>query len=173
MIKTLILESRFTTHQKTHIILSIGAPFIIIIFLLLRTNLNSIGYLILLIFILIYTTIVCLAFTKRGLLKQNSDLFRGLFFMNKLILKKKIILNNKTKVAILKFKKNQKMAWFSDAKPDMATEFNTYDITLLNNKHTQKEMLVSLSNEAICNTTIDYLEREFNLKHEIYSPDFS
>jgi hypothetical protein len=136
-------------------------------------DLNSKGYLILLIFILIYTAMVCLAFTKRGLLKQNSDLYRGLYFMNKLILKKKISLNDKSKVAILKFKRNQKLAWFSAAQPDMASEFNAFDITLLNNKHTQKEILVSLSNEAICKATIDYLESEFNLKHEIYSPDFS
>ena len=173
MPKNLILESRFTSHQKIHITLSIGAPFIIIIFFLLRMDLNSKGYLILLIFILIYTSMVCLAFTKRGLLKQNSDLYRGLFFMNKLILKKKINLSDKTKVAILKFKRNQKMAWFSAAQPDMALEFNAFDVTLLNNKHTQKEMLISLSNEAICKTTIEYLESEFNLKHEIYSPDFS
>ncbi|MBU2995314.1 hypothetical protein KO500_02670 [Cellulophaga baltica] len=170
--KKLVLESRFKTHQKIHLILTIGAPFIFIIFSLITMGLNAIGNFILLVFILMYVLLVCLAFTKRGLLSLNSELYRGLFFSDKLILKKKIDLNNKTDVAILKFKRSQKMAWFSVAKPDLASDFNAFDITLLNKKYTQKEMLVSLSNEAICKIAINFLEKEFGLQHEVYSPNF-
>ena len=172
MTSKIILESRFTTHQKIHIILYLGAPFIITIFSLARLDLNFIGYLFLLILILIYSVMVCIALTKRGLLKQGSDLYRGLFFIDKLILKKKIDLTNKPKVSILKFKKSQKLAWFSAARPDLAFDFNAFDINLLNDKHTQKEMLVSLSNNDIAKKTIDFLNTNFDLKYEIYSPNF-
>ena len=172
MSNRILLENRFTTHQKLHLILSIGAPFILIIFTLARTNLNYIGYLVLFIFILIYTLIVCLAFTKRGLLKKGSDLYRGLYFAEKLILKKKINLNDKPKISILKFKRSQKMAWFSVAKPDLASEFNAFDINLLNDKHTKKEMLISLTNNETAKKTIDFLSSNFDLQYEIYSPDF-
>lgn len=173
MSDSIILESRFTTHQKTHIILSIGAPFIIMIVLLLKMNLNQRGYIALFIFILIYSLMVCLAFTKRGILKEGSNLYRGLYFKNKRILKKKIGITDKSKISILKFKRSQKMAWFSVARPDLGSEFNAYDITLLNDKHTQKERLVSLSNNDIAEKTIEFLEAHFNLTYEIYSPDFS
>jgi len=173
MSNNIILESRFTTHQKTHLILSIGAPFILVIFLLIRLDLTYLGSLVLLLFIISYSAIICLAFTKTGLLKKRDKLYRGLYFAKKLILKKKIDLTNKSKVSILKFKRNQKMAWFSAAKPDLALEYNAFDVTLLNGKHTQKKMLVSLSNKDISKKTVEYLETNFSMKFEIYSPDFS
>lgn len=173
MSNNIILESRFTSHQKIHITLIIGAPFILIIVALLRMDLNYIGYIVLLLFVLIYSMMICLAFTKRGLLKKNSELYRGLYFKNTLLLKKKINLEDKTKVSVLKFKKSQKMAWFSVAQPDMASDFNAFDITLLNDKHTDKDALVSLSCEELAKKAIEFLEAKFNLAYEIYSPDFS
>lgn len=173
MSNNIILEPRFTPHQKTHLILSIGAPFIIIIIALLGIELNYRGYIFLFVIILVYAAVVCLAFTKRGLLKKDSVLYRGLFFKNILLIKKKINLTNKSKVSILKFKRSRKMAWFSVARPDLASGFNAFDINLLNDKHTQKELLISLSNIDTATKTINFLESKFDLKHEIYSPDFS
>jgi len=169
----LILESRFTTHQKTHIILSIGAPFLFVIFILIKNMpLNLIGNLILLVFLIFYALLVCIAFTKRGLLKYNENLYRGVYFKGKLLIKKKIDLTNKVSVAILKFKRSQKMAWFSVAKPDLSSKFNNFDITLLNQKHTNKDHLLTLFNEEHAKKAIDFLEKNFSLKYEVYSPDF-
>ncbi|QKX03481.1 hypothetical protein HN014_00625 [Aquimarina sp. TRL1] len=174
MTNEIVLESRFTIHQKIHIILSIGAPFIIIIFLLIvNMPLNFLGYLVLLGFMSLYTLLVCLALTKRGLLKVNDNLYRGLYFRKKLILKKKIDLTHKTKVSILKFKRSQKMAWFTVANPDLSTVFNSFDVTLLNDKHTIKDPLVSLNSNDLAEKSIEFLEQNFDLKFEIYSPDFS
>jgi hypothetical protein len=173
MSNNIILEPRFTAHQKTHILFSIGAPIVLIIIILIGMNLNYKGYIILFLIILIYFSMICLAFSRRGLLKKGSDLYRGLYFKNILLLKKKINLTNKTKISILRFRRSQKMAWFSIARPDLATGFNAFDINLLNHKHTQRELLISFRNIDNANKAIDFLETNFDLKHEIYSPDFS
>ena len=68
---------------------------------------------------------------------------------------------------------SQKMAWFSNAKPDLANEFDTFNVTLLNNKHTYKELLISLRNDNNSNKAIRFLASEFKLIEEVYSPDFS
>ncbi len=172
MSKKLILESRFTNHQKTHIILTIGGlPLIVIIYSIVLGH-NSTHQLITAISTIIYIVLICLAFTKKGLFKKGETLYRGLFFNKKIILCKKFDLTDKSKVSILKFRKTQKMAWFSDAKPDLGTNFISLDITLLNNKHTQKELLISLRKENKSKRTIEFLNKNFNLKEEIYSPDF-
>ena len=65
------------------------------------------------------------------------------------------------------------MAWFSNAKPDLSQNFTSFDITLLNNKHTSKTHLTSTRNELNAKKAIEFLASEFDLKEEIYSPDFS
>lgn len=168
----IILEDRFTTHQKISLLLYIGAPFIISIFGLARIDLNYKGYLMLVLLILVYGLIICLSFTKRGFINYNSDLYRGLFFKDKLILKKRIDLTDRSKISILKFRKSQKLAFFSAARPDLATEFNSFDINILNDRHTKREKIMSLKNKMNAENTIEFLTLNFNLKNEIYSPDF-
>ena len=113
MTNKIILERRFTIHQKTHIILSLGSPFIVIILVLIvNLPLNLLGYLMLIGIIIAYTLLVCFASTKRGLLKVND-------------------------------------------------------------KHTKKDTLVSLVNKNLAQKSIEFLEQNFDLKYEIYSPDFS
>ena len=169
----IILEYRFSSHQKTHIIFFIGSPLILIIYSLMKINLNNVGLSVLFLLIVIYLSLVCLAFTRRGLLKKGSELHRGLFFFKKLILKKKIDLTNKSKIAILKFNKTQKMGWFSAARPDLSLGFSSLDINLLNKKHTKRETLISLTDNEKATRAVEFLEAKFELKNEKYSPDFS
>ena len=100
----IILEDRFTTHQKITFLLYIGAPFIIVIIALLRKALNSSlnhkGYLALLIFLIFYAVLISIAFLKRGFIKINSNLYRGSFFREKLFFKKRIDISKTHKVAV-------------------------------------------------------------------------
>ncbi|WP_408041400.1 hypothetical protein [Tenacibaculum amylolyticum] len=148
-------------------------PIIIVILKVLSTDLNERGYGSLLLLMAVLLLIIALQFLEIGLLKKKGNLYRGTFFFGRLLLKEKINLQSKTKVSILKLTKRQKMAWFSIANPDLALSYYRNDITLLNNKHTEKEVLVSLDNEALANKTIQFLEENFGLIHEVYSPDFS
>ncbi len=173
MKKEIILESKFTLHQKTHILMVFGAPIILVIIKLISLGLDVTNSLLSLLFVCLFLIVVSVTFLKTGLLKEDNSLYRGVYFLGKLIFKKRISLEDKNKVAILSFKKSQKMAWFSAANPDLSLTFYRSDITLLNEKHTEKEMLVSLDNEYLTNEVLNFLEIHFGLKHEVYSPDFS
>ncbi|PHS67021.1 MAG: hypothetical protein COB12_05015 [Flavobacterium sp.] len=168
----IILEDRFTTHQKITFLIYIGAPFLIGIFSLLKLNLNIKGFLILMLLLIIYSFLISISFSKRGFLKIKSDLYLGFFFFGKLFFKKKIDISRTPKIAILKFKKSQKLAWFSVAKPDLATEFKSFEINILNNKHTRREPIIILKDEKNVDPAISFLTSNFSLKNEVYSPDF-
>jgi hypothetical protein len=168
----IILEDRFTTHQKITFLIYIGAPFLIGIFSLLNLNLNIKGFFILMLLLIIYSFLISISFSKRGFLKIKSDLYLGLYFLDKLFYKKKIDISKTPKIAILKFKKSQKLAWFSVAKPDLATEFNSFEINILNNKHTKREAIMVLKDEKNVKPAISFLISNFPLKNEVYSPDF-
>ncbi|WP_378184986.1 hypothetical protein ACE939_08885 [Aquimarina sp. W85] len=172
----IILEDRFTTHQKITFLLYIGAPFIIRIVGLIRdglnSNLNYKGCLALIIFLFIYSLLISIAFLKKGFIKINSNLYRGSFFREKLFLKKRIDISQTPKVAVLKFKKSQKLAWFSAAKPDLATEFNSFEINILNDKHTKRKSIIDLKKKDNVERTINFLTTNFDMKSEVFSPDF-
>lgn len=166
----IILEDKYTTHQKITFLLYIGAPIIIIIVLLLKLELNYKGYLLLTFVITIYLFLISIAFSKKGFLKLNSKLYKASFFRGKLFFKKEIDISKTPKLAILKFKKSQKYSWFSDARPDLASDFNSFEINILNDRHTKIEALMDLSNEKIAQKAVDFLVSNFDLKFEVYSP---
>ncbi len=171
----IVLEGRFTTHQKLVILLGIGSPLLIIILTLLikLPAYNFIGYFVLLFFLSIYSVLVAIAFMKRGFYKKNSKLYKASFINKKVILKSKIILTNKPKLSILKFKKYQKYAWFNVANPDMTSEFNSFEINILSENHTIREPILFLKNENNANNAVTFLTENFSLENEIFSPDFS
>lgn len=77
------------------------------------------------------------------------------------------------KVSVLKFRRKQKFAFFTSANPDLSQRFNFFDICLLNEKHTRRQTVISLKNEENAQKAIGFLTANFNLKFEVYSPDFS
>jgi hypothetical protein len=164
--KTLSLEFNFSTYQMIHITL---ISIVVIIILSTRVD-SSIGFLGLLLLLIAF---ILTAFSKKGLVKTNRDLYIGYYLSNTLLFKSKIDLNNKVCFSILKFKKSQKFAFFSAANPDASHSFNTFDIYLLNEKHTEKDMLISLKKEKNSKLATDFLTSFRNFRYEIYSPDFS
>ncbi len=168
----IILEDRFTTHQKIIFLLYIGAPFIILIVELLRMNLNSKGYLVLSILVIIYSFIISIAFLKRGFIEIDSNLYKGSFFIGKLFFKKKIDISKTPKLVVLKFKSSRKLAWFSIAKPDLANKFYRFEINILNDRHTKRKPILSLTNKINVEPAINFLTSNFELKKETYNPNF-
>lgn len=172
MTNKLIIKPKFTLHQKIHLIIFVGSIPIIIIVEMLRINLNLLGYFTLLFFILIYFVIFSFAFSKIGFLKLHENLYRGLFVYGKLLFKKKIDLKNRNKIATLKFKRYRKLAFISRAKPDLSEKFNSFEINLLNEKHTERDLIIILENEIDSRKLISFLESNFTLKHENFNPNF-
>ena len=176
----IILESKLTPHQKTHIsvVMLIPVFFVTIMTLVKHFEQNDLSNITLsfprlIPLVIALIILIMLLFLKEGILKKNNDLYQGTYLFGKLLIKKKVSLLDKPKVAILKLRKRQKMAWFSIANPDQALSYHKNDITLLNDKHTRKELLVSLDDENLANKTISFLEENFNLTFETYSPDFN
>lgn len=172
----IILEDRFTTHQKISLLLYIGGPIIIVIAYLIKAAsdgyLTKKGYLVLLIFMSIYMFLVMVAFLKKGFFEKDGKLYRGAFFRGKLFFKKHIPISHTPKLAVLKFKKSQKLAWFSAAHPDLSVDFNAFEINILNDKHTKREALMDLKNIKNIEPVVAFLTGNFNLKHEDYCPTF-
>lgn len=178
MQKRIILESRFTSHQKQHISIITGLLILVPIVVLINANGNidlitqnewrKIGGM------LGMAVVTFLSiFTKKGLLEKGKCLYSSIYLFNYLVYKKKVDLVAKTKLAILKMEKRQKAGWFSVASPDLSLTYERCDIALLNDKHTEKEILISLDSEELAVKTIRFLEENFKLSYETYSPDFS
>ncbi|MDT0295568.1 hypothetical protein ACFQ3R_02060 [Mesonia ostreae] len=171
----IILEHRFNTHQKLVILLGVGFPLIITFITLcsLIPLMHFVIFLFLLINLLLYGILVAIAFLKRGFYKKNAKLYKASFFYTKLIFKSKIRLVNRPKLAILKFKKAQKYAWFNVANPDMTSSFNAFEINILSENHTQRDCILILKNEDHANNAVEFLSSNFPLKLEMFNPDFS
>ena len=89
-----------------------------------------------------------------------------------MFIKKRIDISKTPKVAILKFKKSQKFAWFSAAKPDLATAFNSFEINILNDNHTKHKSIIALKKQDNVERAIKFLTTNFDLKNEVFSPNF-
>ena len=110
---------------------------------------------------------------KKGLVIDNQGINVGYFSWGKLILKDPITTLNVSAVSLLKFKRRERGAYMSIANPEFSTSFNTFEIYLLNKKHTIKNKIITLRREENAISTIEFITRNSDFKHEIYSPDFS
>ena len=155
----------------THLSL-IALALIVIASAVLRNELILLNVLKLIGLLILFGFTIMITFSKKGLLISNNKIYKGYFFRNLLLYKKTVNLNNKIAFAILKLRKKQKMAFFTGANPDLAESFETFDIALLNENHTQKEILISLLKVKNSESVTEFLKNHTNLKLEIYSPNF-
>lgn len=164
-------EFAFTLHQK---IMLIGFSLIILLILieLINQNLNLIGYLLFFFFLILFLFLLALTFSKKELIKKNKKLYKAKSFLGVTLLKRKVNLSDRPVVSILKFKKNQKFAFVSAARPDQADSFNSFEIFLLNENHTKRDSIIYFKKEENANNAIAFFINNFPLKYEIFSPRF-
>lgn len=124
-------------------------------------------------FIALLSIIIAFTFSKKGLLKKNGKLYNGYFFGNKILFKKSINVEGKSTFTVLKLRKSQKMAFFAGGNPDLSQSFDSFDIALLNEKHTKKNIILTLKKEKSSELVTKFLNTHMNWDYEIYSPDFS
>lgn len=111
--------------------------------------------------------------TKKGIVKDNQGIHIGYFSWNKLVYQDPIELLNLPVISLLKFRRKSRGAYTSFANPEFSVSFNTFEIYALNDKHTVKRKIISLTNEDKANATLDFLKTNSKLRHEVYSPKFS
>ena len=167
----LILEDRFTTHQKIVFFIFLELPAINFIASLFKniSILNSILILLICSFVL---GALGFSLLKLGFIEDHGKLYLGNFLFGKLIFKEKIKLKNKPKLCVLKFKKRQRLGFMSTAKPNMCEEFECFDVNILNENHTKRDNIISLKKETNSQKAIKFLTSNFPLKYEIYHPNF-
>ncbi|MFV8226906.1 hypothetical protein [Christiangramia aquimixticola] len=166
----LILETSFSLHQK---IILIGFSLIPLMFIieLIEKRLNWKGYIFFIIALLLFCYLISLAFSKKGLIKKNQKLYKAKFFKGIILFKQKINLKDRPVVSILKFKKSQKFAFFSAAKPDLGESFNSFEIFILNRTHYKRDSIMYFKKEESSQEAVKFLTNDFPLKHEIFSPN--
>lgn len=164
-----ILEDRFKLHEK---FILIFLPGVVVLMIILKLNQEWISslFLISILFSIILVMITLFAFSKKGLLINNTELFKAFFFSNVLIRKIKIDLKTKTDVAILKSRSSIRPAYSISENFDTEMKFNKFNISLLDTKHRNKTLLISLLSEEKALNGIQFLTNNFELKHEKYNP---
>ena len=173
MKKVLILGSRFSSHQKTHILLYLATPLLIISVSLIIQSQSLNGFIVGILILLLCVFVISIAYARKGLVEKNGNLYRCIFLDRQLLIKKKINQKDKLDFSVLKFKKSQKMAWFSTARPDLGTGFDTFDITLLNKDHTKKDLMISVKKEEYADLVVEFLKKNSTLNHNSYQPKLS
>lgn len=171
-VEKLPLEASFNLHQKM-ILLGVSLLPAWFVVELSGRILSLTGYLILMIFLLLFFYLVSLTFSKKGLIKKDHKLYKAKIFNGLTLSRNKVNLTNRPVVSILKFKKSQKMIWFSIAKPDLATSFNSFEVFVLNERHIKRDSVMYFASEENANKAIEFLTTDFPLRHELFSPNFS
>tara|TARA_R110002124_G_scaffold286715_1_gene468424 strand:- start:88 stop:609 length:522 start_codon:yes stop_codon:yes gene_type:complete len=164
-------EPRFSFHQRTvltgfFIISLIGT------FNSIPTQSNIFEYLGLMFFVLLSLILLILVFSKKGLQKTGEKLYRTISFREIIIFKTRIELSDRPIVSLLKFRKTQKFAFVSSANPDQGESFNVFEIFVLNERHTKRDSVIYFKHKESANTAIEFMTKDFALKHEIFSPNF-
>ena len=176
--KKIIIESKYSIHQKLMFILMffftflIGGSHIILIVLGLYDQFDeNIVYKIVYPLLFPFSIyIFILFFSKQGILIEKDSLFYSQFFFDRPFSKKEIKLNGITDTSILTYNIQQKFAFFSAAKPDLAENVSIKKVFLLNEKHTKKEFVLSTKKIESANKIIEEINKEFNFKFKKYSP---
>lgn len=123
-------------------------------------------------FLIILFFAISIFFIKKGIVKDNYGLHIGYYSWSKLIYKDPIAFMGLPAVTLLKFRKKSRGANITYS-PDFSNSINSFEIYLLDNKHTVKRKILTLKDEDRANATIQFIAKHSKLRHEIYSPDFS
>ena len=164
------LEQSFNLQQKI-ILVGISLIPLLLIIALINIQLNWKGYLVFITILLLFIYLISLAFSKKGLIKKENKIYKAKFFRGLTLFKRKIDLTDRPVASILKFKKSQKLAFFSAAKPDLNESFNSFEIFVLNKTHYKRDSIIYFKNESSAKKAIEFITQDFSLRHEVFSPD--
>ncbi|WP_034257680.1 hypothetical protein [Altibacter lentus] len=165
-------EDRYSFHQKT-MLGGFAAISAIGFYNSISALYEVIGIITSIFFLMLTLFLLALIFSKKGLQKKGENLYKTISIKGITLLKSKIKLSDRPAVSILKIKKQQKFAFVSSANPDQSESFNSFEIFVLNQRHTKRDPVIYFKNEENATKAIKFLTTEFRLKHEIFSPDFS
>lgn len=139
-LKNIVYNSVFTSHQKFLIGSIYFVFFIVFLFNLLIEGFSFTT----IIYFSITFLIFCLYNLKNGFLFTDNYLYKSLVLFKKHIYKEQVIVLDSDNYCEMRFKANQKTAFFSGANPDLAYDFSLFEFYLLNKTHGKKELICSV-----------------------------
>ncbi len=139
----------------------------------IKANMVLIDFLISIFFLFLGLFLLALMFSRKSLIVKKEKLYRSISIFGILLFRKKIKLYDRPIVSILKVKKSQKFAFVSSANPDQSESFSSFEIYVLNKKHTLRDSVVYFKKERNAHEAVNFLIENLPLKLEIFSPDFS
>ena len=182
--KKIILKSGLTIYQRIMLILvfiftfSIGGIMVLtLLFKILKVPEfdqefvgNDYFYLF---FFPVSLFILLIILSKNGILVTNKkDLYSAKFIFGKYWFRQKVDLSDITDISILSYKESLNFAPFSFALPEKKYEVYNNKIYLLNEYHTIKRYLISTSDMALAEKTVDEIKEVLHLNYELYNPRY-
>ncbi|WP_163411333.1 hypothetical protein [Flavobacterium ajazii] len=168
----IILEKNFEYNQRKNLFFVL---FIIaFVFLgILNSKLNMLMYYIAIILSIIILLLISLLLLKKGIVINEKKVFIGYFLLGKLIAKKEVLIEGFSIISVLIFNKKRNYNYvIRPWEPKLALEMKSFDINLLNVKHTLRKRLLRLEKEKSSNRAIEFLLHNSDLKFENYNPNF-
>ncbi|SEE67180.1 hypothetical protein SAMN04487765_3723 [Tenacibaculum sp. MAR_2010_89] len=173
--KKIIINSKFTSHQKLMLFLffiftfGIGVLYLLGLIPSEEMNTKRSDY-IAIAFLPISVYIFALFFSKQGVVIKERKLKYSQFIFGFPFLMKNIELTNITDVSVLSSSGAQKFAFVSAGNPDLAVSSEIYKIVLLNENHSSKFLLMITRKKDLAEKMANGLSKELHLEYNIYSP---
>lgn len=177
--RKIILEDTFDFKQKAIFIILFSIPILFLIGLVNNAdNLFGNKKLILITLILCFSLLLILfflsiIFSKKGFLIRNNSLFLSYTFLGRNIYSKSLSLNEKTAFTFFKQNIIQKNTYLSAGGADLSYKDISFTLVLLDKNHTKKKQIITLNSIKNIDKLKLFFESFTNLKHEVYSPNFS
>lgn len=145
--RMIILEYNFDFKQKAILLVLMSFPLLKVFsffynFQNLKHSDNLItNYILVIICIIITLVLFIIAFSKKGLIYQDGNLYLSYTIYKKNIYRKNVDLQGKTSFTILKNKVNQKNSYLSAGGADLSYKYFEYDIILLDDNNLNKKIM--------------------------------
>lgn len=113
------------------------------------------------------------AFLKKGLLRKDGKLKSCWFLFGLEVYSKTIVTENRPKASILKYGLGQRSNLFNANTDKTKNLFDRFEVFLLDDTHYQRTLVTRLRSEENAKRAIAFLEKNFDRKHEVFSPSYS
>lgn len=165
----IILQDSFEAYLKFMLLL---LPSVIILGISEKLNLFSHPnkILIMLGMIIGFITILAIAFSKKGVLIANGNIFKTYFFNGRIIYKIQIERNNKNVISVIDVKATPALGYSITDDLNFRHSMKIFKIFFFDKNHSEKELIISVNSKENSEKTINFLTKNYNCVFETYNP---
>ena len=168
----IVFENRYQAHHRVVLI-----SFAVISFFFVYNSINKTGDLtgpivtVIFTFLTIYLSF--LAFAKKGLLNKEDKLYKTISIGKIMLFRTSVNLQNRKVVSILSSRKRLRFSFISTGNESQGDSFSVNELFLLNDNHTERDPIIYFEQKENVGRAIDFLTKNFQLRHEEFQPNFN